>query len=104
VKTHWKGNSFLFSALEGDEWLASGPDRFTATKEPLHKRRRGPQSPYGLFGEEIRISLPKFETQSFTAYPSRHTVCAVLATYVCLMSPASTFPASIVRDSTKLTL
>jgi hypothetical protein len=41
--------------LDGDEWFTSRPDRFFPGKEPrypLNRRRRGPQSWLGRFGEE----------------------------------------------------
>jgi hypothetical protein len=72
AKTYRQYNSFLFSVLEGNEWLASRPDRFTATKEPrypLHRRRSGPQRRSGLFGEEKLMSLPGFEPRTVHALP-----------------------------------
>jgi hypothetical protein len=48
-------HSFLTSALDGGEWSASRPYRFTPEKEyryPLNRRLGGPQSRSGRFGEE----------------------------------------------------
>jgi hypothetical protein len=51
---------FLTSALDGGEWSASLPGRFTPGKEPrypLDRRLGGPQSRSGRRGEETIFHL-----------------------------------------------
>jgi hypothetical protein len=48
-------HSFLTSALEGDVWSTSRPDRFTPRSEPhaqFSRRLGGSQSRSGPFGEK----------------------------------------------------
>jgi hypothetical protein len=55
------------------------------------------------FSEKGNVCLyPDSNTGPSTPYPSRHTVCALLAPNVSLVATASPFPASVVRDSRKL--
>ena len=58
----------LTSALDGEEWSTSHPDRFTSRKEPwypLNRRLSGPQGRFGRFGEEkIILHLLGFETRT----------------------------------------
>jgi len=65
--TQWKqkGEAFLNSALDGDEWLTSRSGRFTLSKEPknpLNRKLGGPQSRSGRFKVEINFfPSPGFE-------------------------------------------
>jgi hypothetical protein len=57
---------FLESALDGGEWSASRPYRFTpfetAPQYPLYRRLFGPQSRSGRYGEDKNLSsLPGLE-------------------------------------------
>jgi hypothetical protein len=59
-------HTFLTSVLDGGEWSASRPGRFTlregAPGYPLDRRLGGPQSRSGLGGEEkISQTLPGLE-------------------------------------------
>jgi hypothetical protein len=51
---------FLTSALDGDEWSASRPGRFTlrgnCPRYPLDRRLGGPQSRSGHYGEEKNLT------------------------------------------------
>jgi hypothetical protein len=58
--------SFLYSALDGSEWLASRQGLFTPGKEPLYPPNRrlfGPQRESELLGEKKEfLLLPGLET------------------------------------------
>jgi hypothetical protein len=62
---------FLISGLDGGEWLASSPGRFTRGKNhryPLDRRMGGPQSRSGRRGEQ-KILAPT-GTRTPTPLPS----------------------------------
>jgi hypothetical protein len=71
-RRHVKGTeaqilSFLNSALHGNEWLTSRPDRFTLKdhRNPLNERLGGPQSQLGRSGEERNmLPLPGIELRT----------------------------------------
>jgi hypothetical protein len=52
---------FLTSALDGGEWSASRPCRFTSREIPLDTRLGGPQSRFGRCGEEEILPLSGIE-------------------------------------------
>jgi hypothetical protein len=59
-------HAFFTSALDGGEWSASRPDRFTSLGKspwhPLDRRLRGLQNRFGRGGEEKNSqSLPRLE-------------------------------------------
>jgi len=61
-------HSFLTAALDGGEWLTSGPSRFTPGEEPGYRfnRKLGyPQSRSERLGEEKNVfNLPGFQPRT----------------------------------------
>jgi hypothetical protein len=61
---------FLTSEVDGGEWSASHPSRFTP-RDPLYRRLGGPHSPSGRWGEEKNLlSLPGIEPR-LLSHPAR---------------------------------
>ena len=64
----WDLHSFLLSAIEGSEWLASRPGSFIPGKEsryPFYSRLDGPRAGLDCFGEEkMLLSLPGLEPRT----------------------------------------
>ena len=63
-------HSLLGSALDGDEWKTSRPDRFTAEKKsqcPPNRRLDGHQSRSGLFQKEVNF-LSRLGIEKGTVY------------------------------------
>jgi hypothetical protein len=58
----WRSGRFMTATLDGDEWSAYCPDRFTPGRRPSNKRLGGPQNPSGRCGgEKNLLPLPVIE-------------------------------------------
>jgi hypothetical protein len=74
VLGEWRYNcTSLTLALDGGEWSASHPGRFTHGKEPLVRRLGGPQCRSGRADEKNSQSLPRLEPPIIQPVARRYT-------------------------------